>query len=307
MTIHIAVVGLGKIARDQHLPVIAASDAFTLAAVVDRSGSGVAGVPCARSFEALAGLGVRVDAVALCTPPQARGALALAAIEAGWAVLLEKPPAPTLGGIEAIVARAQAARVPLLASWHSRYAPQIAAARAWLSDKRVTGGQIRWRESARKWHPGQHWLWQPGGLGVFDPGINGLSILSALLPAPIIVQAARFDVPEGAAAPIAAQLHLLHDGAAIAGDFDFREEDGERWEIRLETDAGALELSAGGAMLALPGAPPISAVAAEYRALYADFAQVVQAGAIVADAAPLRIVADAFLVAEMVPVARFDP
>jgi D-galactose 1-dehydrogenase len=42
---------------------------------------------------------------------------------------------------------------------------------------------VIWREDVRVWHPGQDWIWQPGGLGVFDPGINALSIITHILPA----------------------------------------------------------------------------------------------------------------------------
>ena len=35
---------------------------------------------------------------------------------------------------------------------------------------------VAWKEDVRIWHPGQAWIWKAGGLGVFDPGINALSI-----------------------------------------------------------------------------------------------------------------------------------
>ncbi|MET0366405.1 MAG: gfo/Idh/MocA family oxidoreductase, partial [Sphingobium sp.] len=43
--IRIAVVGVGKIARDQHLPAIAGNGAFSLAATVSPHDPGVEGVP----------------------------------------------------------------------------------------------------------------------------------------------------------------------------------------------------------------------------------------------------------------------
>ena len=44
---------------------------------------------------------------------------------------------------------------------------------------------------------------QPGGLGVLDPGINALSILTALIPTPLSVTSARFHIPSNCATPIA--------------------------------------------------------------------------------------------------------
>ena len=51
--IRIAVVGLGKIARDQHLPALAASPAFALAATVCPDGAVLEGVPGFATLEDL--------------------------------------------------------------------------------------------------------------------------------------------------------------------------------------------------------------------------------------------------------------
>ncbi len=48
-----------------------------------------------------------LDAVALCQPPQARCAAALAAIAAGRHVFLEKPPGATLAEVGLLVAAAR--------------------------------------------------------------------------------------------------------------------------------------------------------------------------------------------------------
>ena len=50
--IRIGLVGLGKIARDQHLPVIDQSKDFELAAIASHDGA-LAGVPCFSSLDAL--------------------------------------------------------------------------------------------------------------------------------------------------------------------------------------------------------------------------------------------------------------
>ena len=60
----VAVVGIGKIARDQHLPAIAANPAFELAATVSRR-EGVPGVDNFRSIEELLDSPLKVDAVAI--------------------------------------------------------------------------------------------------------------------------------------------------------------------------------------------------------------------------------------------------
>jgi D-galactose 1-dehydrogenase len=97
----IAIVGVGKIARDQHIPSIGANQAFNLAATVSRSG-GVEGVENHETLEALLAGRPDVSAVALCMPPQVRFAAAKAALEAGRHVLLEKPPGATIAEVEAL-------------------------------------------------------------------------------------------------------------------------------------------------------------------------------------------------------------
>ena len=82
----------------------------------------------------------------------------------------------------------------------------VAEARAWLAGRTIRGGRLVWREDAHRWHPGQHWLWQPGGLGVFDPTINAFSILTAITDAPWSIARSDFQIPAGLHAPISASI-----------------------------------------------------------------------------------------------------
>jgi predicted dehydrogenase len=290
--LRLALVGIGKIARDQHLPAVAASAAFELVAAVSRHAT-VDGVANFADIEALIASGLAVDAVSLCTPPVGRHKIAAKALAAGWHVMLEKPPGATLSEVRALHPGGRA----LFASWHSREAAGVAMAKAWLAGKRVIAGRIVWRENIRKWHPGQDWILAAGGLGVFDPGINALSIVTELLPG-LRVEAARLSFPKGRDAPIAALVTLAAGEAVIACDFDFRETGDEQWVIELATDSGTLLLSEGGAKLAIAGmAQPLPA-SAEYPGLYRRFAALIAAGASETDLRPLELVADAFLICE---------
>ena len=51
--------------------------------------------------------------------------------------------------------------------------------------------EILWHEDVHKWHPGQQWIWEPGGFGVFDPGINAFSIATKIFPGGLFVQSRR--------------------------------------------------------------------------------------------------------------------
>src|SRR3546814_2547846 len=100
---------------------------------------------------------------------------------------------------------------------------------------------MTWIEDVRKWHPGQDWIWKPGGFGVFDPGINALSLASLLFPGPLTVSKAELDYPSNSDTPIAAILSLMTtDHVPIEVILNWRTEGEERWE-RSEEHTSALQ------------------------------------------------------------------
>ncbi|PXA97719.1 galactose 1-dehydrogenase, partial [Nostoc sp. 3335mG] len=295
MAIRIALVGMGKIARDQHLPAIAADPAFELVATVSPHHAGVDGIPHLPDLETLLADGPAVDAIALCTPPQVRHALAMTAIAHGVHLFLEKPPGATLSEVVALEQQAEAAGITLFASWHSRFAAGVAPAKTWLMDRKIRAVRITWREDVRVWHPGQAWIWEAGGFGVFDPGINALSIATHILPRPVFLTEALLEFPSNREAPIAATLTMRDTGGTpVEMDLDWRQTGPQSWDIVVETDAGPLTLSEGGAVLTLPDGTARHPDR-EYPAMYAHFATLVRDRVSDVDVDPLRLVADAFL------------
>jgi D-galactose 1-dehydrogenase len=298
MTYKIAVVGLGKIAHDQHLPCIAKNSNFKLAAAVSRN-SKLDNVPCFESLEALIESGLSIDAVALCTPPSVRLGMAMQALDAGYKVLIEKPPTPTLGEMFAMIDYAKTKGLVLYATWHSRYNQAVDEAKRLLSGKRISKLKVTWREDVRRWHPNQEWIWEPGGFGVFDPGINALSIVTKIMPEPIFVERAVIEVPANKATPIAAQIVFKHaDGrkADLSADFDWRQTGEQTWEMAVETEDGmSLALQKGGTVLIVNGKPIMQAPMEEYEMIYARFAELLKTGKSDADVAPLQLVCDCFM------------
>ena len=303
--IRLALVGVGKIARDQHIPAIRAESRFTLTATVDPKG-GIDGTPAYTSLDALLASADKVDAVSLATPAAGRRDLVAKALAAGLHVMVEKPPAATLSEVDDMADLARKAGRVLFTSWHSRGAPFVGQARDWLQGKTVTALRINWREDVRHWHPGQEWLFGPGGFGCFDPGINALSIVTAILPEPLFIESAALQVPQGRDQPIAASLTARTGSAKGQIEFDIRQVGQQTWEIEVDTDAGQLALREGGAVIEKPGAAPERAESREYPSLYAHFAELVASGTPEVDARPLRLVADAFLVAGRTTIEAFE-
>jgi D-galactose 1-dehydrogenase len=303
----LALIGIGKIARDQHVPAIAASPEWEVAATVSRAGS----LPGVEAFTDMARmLEARPDVrvVSLCLPPVPRFAYAQAALRAGRHVMLEKPPGASLSECHALEGLARENRVSLYASWHSREAAMVRPARNWLTGKRVTRAHVTWREDVRHWHPGQDWVFEPGGMGVFDPGINALSILTRILPMPVHLEAASLDFPENRQTPIAARLRF---SGAVTAEFDWLQSGRQTWEIAVETPEGRLLLDEGGARLWIDGSErgaddEEDTLQGEYPRLYDNFARLVKRGGIDMDLSPLTHVADAFMLGARRTVAPFD-
>ena len=307
MTIRIAIIGYGKIARDQHAPSIAADPRFELAAVVSPRAPAEAGVPVFQSHEALlSAMAGEIDAVSICTPPTVRLEIAKAAFAAGLDVLLEKPPAATLGEIDEIDRLGREAGRTLFAAWHSQHAAAVGAAGAALAGKTVSALHIQWHEDVRKWHPGQEWIWAPGGFGIFDPGINALSIATRILSSRLFVREALLAFPENKQTPIAARIAFEGETGRFGADLDWRYTEGERWTIRVETaDGTVVELLDGGARMILNGEAQAVPDRGEYPSLYDRFAGLVEARESDVDREPLRIVADSFLVGRRETVEPF--
>jgi predicted dehydrogenase len=295
--IRIAIIGYGKIAGDQHVPSIAANPRFELVATSSRSGKGPE--PVFTDWRELVRSVERLEAVAITTPPQPRYEIARACLEAGLHVLLEKPPCATLSEVEDLACVAEAQKRTLYATWHARQNPAVTAAAQLLAGKRVESMQIIWHEDVRKWHPDQTWIWDAGGFGVFDPGINAFSIATRIFPGALFVEKAALSYPQGAQTPIAADITFASPVAKgpLACSLDWRRSEGEEWTIRVRTSEGdEILLSDGGALLSVNGEQRPSDGSGEYPDIYRRFLDLIDQGRSDVDVRPLRLVADCLLV-----------
>jgi predicted dehydrogenase len=288
-------VGLGKIAQDEHLPAIAHTLGAELVAVASRNAKaqGVANYP---DLDAMLAGQEDIDAVILCQPPQVRYEATRTALLAGKHVFLEKPPGATLSEVEALVELAAQQGVTLYASWHSRYSAPVAKVREWCTARSLTRVGITWKEDVRRWHPGQDWIWEAGGFGVFDPGINALSILTEVLDERVRLIDATLQTPANRAAPIAADMVMATAGdVPVTASFDWRQTGPQIWEIAFEAGDERYLFAQGGEDAANIADDEESALTQEYRAMYRRFVELVRSGASDVDVAPLQLVADAFL------------
>jgi predicted dehydrogenase len=136
--IRIAVVGVGHLGQ-HHARLLAAMPQVDLVAVVDtdpQRGAEIAAKCGTAAHTDASTLVGNVDAAIIATPTTSHVEMALPFIEAGAAVLVEKPLATSVAEADRLV-EAAAARGGLLAAGHTeRFNPAVAAASALISDPR---------------------------------------------------------------------------------------------------------------------------------------------------------------------------
>jgi D-galactose 1-dehydrogenase len=309
-TYAIAIVGVGKITEDQHLPCIGKNSRFKLSALVSQRGVARAGVPSLQTLAELLKSGTQVDAVAICTPPNARHAIAVEAMDAGKHVLLEKPTTATTLETADLVAHAAKTKRVAYATWHSQHNAAVDEAKHLLAGQRLKRLHVEWKEDVRRWHPGQEWIWAPGGFGVFDPTINALSILTKILPAPLFVTSADLITPTNRETPIAGKVSFRSPAAganaSLTAEVDWRQAGPQSWHIDIETESGTkLALRDGGSKLSVDGKETIAQPMEEYERIYERFAELLDKGESDMHYAPLQLVADAFFVGKRVATDAF--
>ncbi|WP_375598667.1 Gfo/Idh/MocA family protein [Devosia sp. Naph2] len=295
----IAIIGVGKIAVDQHIPVIDASEDFELAATVSSRGVSHGDLPVFRTAAELYAAMPEVGLVSICTPPGVRHALVREALDAGKDVMMEKPPTTTISELDDIVAHAGRLDRVLFQTWHSQYNAAVDRAKAVLAEEGVNKVRIDWRESVRKWHPGQDWVWEPGGFGVCDPGINAYSIFTKIMPFPVFVESARLTFPANRQTPVDVEVRFKSGQPHkpdISSGFNWLEESGEIWTIHVVTGTGTdLKLERGGRTLRINGEVVLEHGDEEYAGIYDRFADLLDKRQSDVDAAPLRLMSDVFL------------
>jgi len=309
MAVRIGLVGLGQIARNRHLPSIAANGEFVLAGLSSHSGGpdveGLVVHPDHRAMLAACEL----DAVVICTPPAARFAIARDALLAGKHVVLEKPPAATMGEAEALARLAAREKLVLFATWHSQYNTAVEEARRFLAGKKLASFRVDWNEDFRKYHPDQDWIWEAEGLGVFDMGINALSVLSRIFAHPPFVRSAELRIAANHAAPLSAVLRFgsLDGDGSMEMHMDWGHTGPDQREVRIATQCGhEVALLDSGGTLVIDGVVAVEERRAEYPMLYARFAELLRRGRSDVDLVPLQMTLDALALGRRVALPRFE-
>jgi predicted dehydrogenase len=138
MSVRLAVIGVGHLGR-HHARILSALPGVQLVAVVDTNRPRAEEIAAASgthaAFEYRDVLG-RVDAVTVAVPTELHRDIAVPFLEAGVAVLVEKPMTRTLVEADALIAAAVKAHTVLAVGHTERFNPAVEAARPLLTDPR---------------------------------------------------------------------------------------------------------------------------------------------------------------------------
>src|SRR5215210_2981605 len=155
----IGVIGCGRAARNLHLPALSRIEQAEVVGVAGRSGRSAEemrrafGLPRAFADAGELLADDSIDAVCVATPTLTHAELALAAIEAGKHVLVEKPLALSLDECDTMIERAEARGVRAAVGFNMRWHPQVTRARELIRSGRIgeprvlgttlSGGELR--------------------------------------------------------------------------------------------------------------------------------------------------------------------
>ncbi|KIT17172.1 Gfo/Idh/MocA family protein [Jannaschia aquimarina] len=217
MSLNVALVGCGRIARALHGPILSRLPAARLSAIVDPDGAArmamsriAPGAVLHADLESVLQAG-EADAVVICTPPEYHAEATLAALDAGLPVYVEKPLAPTEQEAEALIAARQVAGTVGIVGHNFRFHPEILSARDRIASGEL-GAPVAIRSvftSERRALPDWKLKMGGGGDALTDLGSHHVDLfgyLSGQAVDPGSVQARQKPGPDGSAATLSASL-----------------------------------------------------------------------------------------------------
>ncbi len=235
-----AILGYGIGGRVFHAPLVAATPGLTVATIVtgnpERAGQARADYPEAevvadagQVFDDTAG---PADLVVVSTPNRTHVPLALRAIEAGKAVVVDKPFAPTAAEAERVLHAAEAAGTGLTVFQNRRFDSDFRTVRALLAAGRL-GEVFRFESRYDRWRPEPRDNWREHG----DPAEAGGLLYD--LGAHIVDQALQLFGP---VAEVYAELDRRRPGVQVDDDtfVALHHENGVRSHLWASALAGTL-------------------------------------------------------------------
>lgn len=217
------IIGFGLAGRVFHAPFLATNPAFTITAIATsdpgRAAQAAAAHPDAAimSTDALLQRAGDLDLVVLASPPHVHREQAVAALEAGAAVVIDKPFVPTVADAEAIIAAAESAQRPLTVFQNRRWDGDFRTVRT-LVESGALGSVHRFESTFERFGAPKRDQWQgqispaQGGGILFDLGSHLIDqALTLFGPATLEVAELRTIARDGLGSEDDAFVSLRHE------------------------------------------------------------------------------------------------
>lgn len=247
--IRLGVIGCGGVTERQHLPALKSVQGIEVSALADKDSERLARVAAqfgvARSYTDYLELieSGEVDAVAVCVPPTLHAPVALAALEAGKHVLIEKPLALSLSECDLLLESSQArSALKVMLGFNLRWHRLIREARGIIDSgelgeikliRTVFTSGVRLKEDYASWRRRR----ESGGGALFELGVHHFDVLRFLLRCePLDVYAASAEGDETATV-----MMRMEGGAQVVAAFS--EGTGENHAIEVYGEKGWLRVN----------------------------------------------------------------
>jgi predicted dehydrogenase len=224
--VRIGIIGTGAISQVVHVPIFAEREDVDLVALADHDKHKAQAL--SRRFEIPLVLGAEalmthddIDAVVICTPNHLHEDMAIAALEAGKHVFVERPLATTSAGAARVIEVAERTGRVLVVGMPHRYRPGVVALRSFIA-----GGELGDVYAVRgSWMtrpvPSSRPSWRQdkasaGGGALVDLGVPALDLCLWLIDFPAIKRVSCVTAPrDGAVEDAATLMAETADGVAI--------------------------------------------------------------------------------------------
>ncbi|MCV3273860.1 Gfo/Idh/MocA family protein [Roseobacter sinensis] len=249
MTLRIGLVGCGRVAGFHHGPILSRISGARVTALIDPDPDARKamarlhpGAVSYMSVDRAITLG-EVDALVICTPPAHHADAAIAGLEAGLHVYVEKPIALSLEDADRMIAAAQGTDKVAMVGHNFRLHPKYRAARKALAEGTL-GGLVAVRTlftSEKRVLPGWKSAAGAGGDAITDLAIHHFDIVRYLAGAdfaPASVRAQITQQDEGSLATVSAQLESGQPVTITVGQLTGQ----NTHKVELLCDAGHLEI-----------------------------------------------------------------
>ncbi|CAN5628487.1 Gfo/Idh/MocA family oxidoreductase [soil metagenome] len=227
--LRVCLLGVGLIAQVVHLPVLIQLDNVELTAVCDvdqpraRAIAARFGIPNVYDDDDNVFTSDDIDAIIICTPSHLHEEQAIAGLQAGKHVLVEKPLALPADAVDRVIAVAEKTDRTLMVAMNNRYRPDTQALRPFatngeLGDVFLTRGAWLNRKMRMVRPTWRHGLATAGGGAMMDLGVQTIDLCMWMLGYPQVASVVtHMHYPEGMEVEDTAGILIrLENGSALS-------------------------------------------------------------------------------------------